>query len=428
MVDKVVNGARRASFTRRVEENPYQHRRFVPLGEAWYKRTRRFPYLMEYRSRMYELWRQLRHLLFLLSSLLVIVPGLAADTTQEFRFATEGYRYTFPRDHGAHEEFRTEWWYYTGQVTTKDGRPFGYELTFFRRGMPRDQTKTLPSQWAVTHLYLAHFAVSDLSKGRFHYADKMSRAGLGKAGAAHDRLHVWIDRWSAESPSTAPGTQTLQAAEGDMAIQFTVSSGKPLVVHGTDGISRKGSAAGQASHYYSFTRLATTGRLTIGNESFDVTGTSWMDHEFGSADLDKDLVGWDWFSLQLDDQRELMLYRLRRADGSAHPASSGTVIDRDGRGHHLLIGDFTLEPTSYWTSPASKAHYPQRWRLTIPSQQLSLELVPRMANQELSPKRSTQVTYWEGAIEATGSIQGRPARGQGYMELTGYAERIMQKL
>ena len=400
----------------------------MPPREAWYKRTRPFQYLTEHPSHMYELWRRLRLILLLASSLLIVVPGLAADTAQEFRVATEGYRYAFPRDHGAHEEFRTEWWYYTGQLTAKDGRPFGYELTFFRRGMPRDQTKTLPSQWAVTHLYLAHFAISDLSKGRFHYADKMSRAGLGKAGAAHDRLHVWIDRWSAESPSAAPGTQTLQAAEGDMAIQLTVSSGKPLVVHGTDGISRKGSGTGQASHYYSFTRLATTGKLTIGNESFDVTGTSWMDHEFGSADLDKDLVGWDWFSLQLDDQRELMLYQLRRADGSAHPASSGTLIDREGRGHHLLIGDFTLEPTSYWTSPASKAHYPQRWRLTIPSQQLSLELVPRMADQELSPKRSTQVTYWEGAIETTGTAQGKPIHGQGYMELVGYAERIMQKL
>ncbi len=377
---------------------------------------------------MHELWRQLRHILFLSSSLLVVVPGLAADTTQEFRLATEGYRYAFPRDHGAHEEFRTEWWYYTGQLTAKDGRPFGYQLTFFRRGMPRDLTKTLPSQWAVTQLYLAHFAVSDLSKSRFHYAEKMSRAGLGKAGAAHDRLHVWIDRWSAESPSAAPDTQTLHAAEDDLAIQLTVSPGKPLVLHGTNGISRKGSAAGQASHYYSFTRLATTGKLTIGNESFDVTGTSWMDHEFGSADLGKDLVGWDWFSLQLDDQEELMLYRLRRTDGSADLASSGTLIDRDGRGHHLSIGDFTLEPTSYWTSQTSHARYPQRWRLTIPSQHLSLELVPLMAEQELSTTRSTQVTYWEGAIEATGSIQGRPARGQGYMELTGYAERIMQKL
>jgi predicted secreted hydrolase len=377
---------------------------------------------------MYELWRHLRHTLCLSSSLLVVVPGLAADTSQEFRVATEGYQYAFPRDHGAHEDFRTEWWYYTGQVKTKDGRPFGYQLTFFRRGMPRHQVRTLPSQWAVTQLYLAHFAVSDLSKGHFHYAEKISRAGLGKAGAARDRLHVWIDQWSAESPSTAPGTQTLHATDGDLALQLTVSPEKSLVVHGTQGISRKGAAAGQASHYYSFTRLATTGTLSIGTERFDVTGSSWMDHEFGSADLDKDLVGWDWFSLQLDDQRELMLYRLRRADGSADPVSSGTIIDRDGLGHHLSIGDFTLEPTSYWTSQTSHARYPQRWRLTIPSRQLSLELVPLMAEQELSTTRSTQVTYWEGAIAATGTAQGQPIHGQGYMELTGYAERITKTL
>jgi predicted secreted hydrolase len=200
------------------------------------------------------------------------------------------------------------------------------------------------------------------------------------------------------------------------------------VVHGTNGISQKGSAVGQASHYYSFTRLATAGTLTIGKESFNVTGTSWMDHEFGSADLDKNLVGWDWFSLQLDNQRELMLYRLRRADGSADPVSSGTLIDREGRGQHLSIGDFTLAPTSYWTSPTSKARYPQRWRLTIPSQQLSLELAPLMAEQELSTTGSTQVTYWEGAIKATGTAQGKPIHGQGYMELTGYAERFTKKL
>jgi predicted secreted hydrolase len=375
---------------------------------------------------MSDLWRQLRHIVLLLSSLLGVVPGLAADTPEEFRLATEGYRYAFPRDHGAHEEYRTEWWYYTGQLTAKNGRPFGYELTFFRRGMPREQTKTLPSQWAVTHLYLAHFAVSDLRQGRFHYAEKMSRAGLGKAGAASDRLNVWIDRWGAESPLAAPSTQTLHAADGDLGIQLTVSPEKPLVVHGTGGISRKGSVA--ASHYYSFTRLATTGTLSVGGERFDVTGNSWMDHEFGSAELGKDLVGWDWFCLQLDDQRELMLYHLRRTDGSADPASSGTLIDRDGRGHHLTVSEFTLEPISYWTSQTSHARYPQRWRLSIPAQQLSFELVPLMADQELSTTRSTQVTYWEGAIEATGSIQGRAARAQGYMELTGYAERIPNKL
>ena len=428
MVGKVVNGESGTSFTRRVDETPYQHRRFVPPAEACYKRERRFPHVTDGPFHMYELRRHLRHLLLLSSSLLVVAPGLAADTAQEFRIATEGYHYAFPRDHGSHEEFRTEWWYYTGQLTAKDGRPFGYQLTFFRRGMPRDHVKTLPSQWSVTQLYLAHFAVSDLNKGRFHYAEKISRAGLDKAGAARDRLHVWIDRWSAESPSAAPGTQTLHAADGGLALQLTVSPEKPLVVHGTDGISRKGSAAGQASHYYSFTRLATTGTLTIGNESFDVTGTSWMDHEFGSADLDKDLIGWDWFSLQLDDQTELMLYRLRRADGSADPVSSGTLIDRNGHGHHLSIGDINLEPTSYWTSPTSRARYPQRWRLTIPSQQLSLELVPLMAEQELSTTRSTQVTYWEGAIEARGTTQGRPIQGKGYMELTGYAERFAKKL
>ena len=400
----------------------------MPPVEACYKRWSQRLHLTDGPSLMANVRRHLRHLLLLSSGLLVVVPGLAADTAEEFRVAREGYRYTFPRDHGAHEAFRTEWWYYTGQLTAKDGRLFGYQLTFFRRGMPREQTNTLPSRWAVSQLYLAHFAVTDLSKNQFRYAEKISRAGLGKAGAADDRLHVWIDRWSAESPLASPGTQTLQAADGDLALQLTVSPDKPLVVHGTDGISRKGPATGQTSHYYSFTRLATTGNLTIGNESFDVTGASWMDHEFGSADLGKDLVGWDWFSLQLDDKKELMLYRLRRADGSADPVSSGTLIDRDGQGHHLAIGDFTLEPTSYWTSPTSKARYPQRWRLTIPSQQLSLELIPLMAEQELSTTRSTQVTYWEGAIKATGISQGKPIHGQGYMELTGYAERIMQKL
>ena len=166
----------------------------------------------------------------------------------------------------------------------------------------------------------------------------------------------------------------------------------------------------------------------IGSESFDVTGTSWMDHEFGSADLGKDLVGWDWFGLQLTDQTELMLYRLRRTDGSADPASSGTFIDRNGRGHHFSIDDFRLEPISFWTSPASKVRYPQKWRLTIPSKQLSIDLVPRMAEQELTTSGSTQVTYWEGTIEATGTSQGRPLQGQGYMELTGYAERFSKKL
>ena len=372
-----------------------------------------------------------RRLLFLFCCL-SLIPSVSADNSA-FTEAREGYRYQFPRDHGSHDRFRTEWWYYTGNLIATDGHAFGYQLTFFRRGIPPDQIETLPSKWSVTQLYLAHFAVSDLTKGSFRFMEKLSRAALGKAGADADRLHVWIERWRAEvldldAAGPRGEKQILEASHGDVGIALAVVPTKPLVIHGTGGISRKGAERGQASHYYSLTSLATTGKITIGNQTFDVTGTSWMDHEFGSADLGSDLVGWDWFSVQMADQTELMLYRLRRTDGSADPASSGTYIDREGGAHPLSINDFTLEPTSFWTSPLSKARYPQRWRLTVPSKQLSLELVPRMAEQELRTDRSTQVTYWEGAIESTGTSRGKPITGFGYMELTGYAEPFTKKL
>jgi predicted secreted hydrolase len=372
--------------------------------------------------------RRILKLILLLSGIALVDPVPAADETREFRIATEGYRYEFPRDHGAHEAFRTEWWYYTGNLFAKDGRAYGYQLTFFRRGTSPDQVRTLPSQWSITQLYLAHFAVTDLPNGRFRYAEKVSRAGLGKAGAEPGRLRVWIDRWSAEMPPSSPGLHRLTAAEGDLAIDLTLAAEKAPVVHGANGISRKGAGTGQASHYYSFTRLATSGRLTVGKQSFDVTGTSWMDHEFGSADLAQELVGWDWFSVQLDDRSELMLYRLRRADGSVDPASSGTVVLATGETRHIPVTDMTVEATESWTSPASRATYPHRWQVGIPSMDLKLEIVPLLADQELRTSRSTQVTYWEGAVAVTGLKQGHPVRGRGYVELTGYAARITQKL
>jgi len=351
----------------------------------------------------------------------------AAEPTQEFRLAAPGYQYAFPRDHGSHDDFRTEWWYYTGHLAATNGRQFGYQLTFFRRGVPRDRVKTLPSRWSITQLYLAHFAISDLSDEQFHYDERISRAGLGKAGAEPGRLHVWIDHWSAESPMTGPLTQQLRASNDSIGLELTLSPEKPLVVHGAGGVSRKGGAEGQASHYYSFTRLATTGALTLGTERFDVTGTTWMDHEFGSADLAEDLVGWDWFGIQLENGTDLMLYRLRRADGSTDPASSGTFVDRDGRTQHLTVKDFSMEPTAYWTSPKSTARYPQRWHIVIPSMPLSLDIIPQLAGQELVTSHSTQVTYWEGAIEVNGVAQGKTIKGQGYMELTGYVERFPKK-
>jgi predicted secreted hydrolase len=368
-----------------------------------------------------------RRLIFLLGWLAIVLPSIAADTTS-FVPAREGYRYAFPRDHGSHDEFRTEWWYYTGNLATNDGRQFGYQLTFFRRSIPLEQVKTLPSRWSITQLYLAHFAVTDLKNGRFHVFEKLSRAGVGKAGAEAERLHVWIDQWRAQSFQAEVGSQTLQASDDDVEIDLTVVPEKAPVIHGKGGVSRKGAESGQASHYYSLTRLATSGTIRLGNEPFNVTGTSWMDHEFGSADLGKDLVGWDWFSIQLADHTELMLYRMRRSDGSPDSVSSGTFIDHDGRAQHLTLGEFMLEPLTTWTSPASKARYPSTWRLSIPSKGLSLALVPRMTEQELTTNRSTQVTYWEGAIEASGTLEGKPIAGRGYMELTGYAERFSKKL
>jgi predicted secreted hydrolase len=345
-----------------------------------------------------------------------------------FRPATAGYRYEFPRDHGSHPAYRTEWWYYTGHLRTKNGRRFGFELTFFRRAVPPDKVKTHPSEWSVTHLYLAHFAVTDIADGRFQFSEKLSRAALGKAGADESCLRVWIDDWRAEMSADPAGAHRISARDGGLALSLTLRPVKPLVIHGPDGISRKGADTSQASHYYSFTRLASVGTITMGGQPFEVTGTSWMDHEFGSADLGEDLVGWDWFSIQLEDNSELMLYRLRRNDGSSDPASSGTVVSSDGQARHLSVGDIRLEALGTWTSRESGAVYPNRWRLVIPSVSLAMDIVPLLDQQELRTSRSTQVTYWEGAVIVSGHKEGRPMKGQGYVELTGYAKPFNEKL
>jgi predicted secreted hydrolase len=275
---------------------------------------------------------------------------------------------------------------------------------------------------------LAHAALSDLSAGRFHYAEKLSRTGLGKAGAETGRLRVWIDRWSAQSASPTHHGHRLAASTDRFSLDLEVTPQKPPVVHGEQGISRKGGGEGQASHYYSLTRLATSGTITVEGERLAVTGMSWMDHEFGSGDLADDMVGWDWFSVQLNDRTELMLYHLRQADGRPHPASSGTFVAPDGRPQHLRLADFQVEILDRWTSPANGARYPSRWRVSLPSKGLRLELTPLLADQELVTNRSTQVTYWEGAVEAAGTARDRPLSGHGYVELTGYAERYRQKL
>ena len=367
-----------------------------------------------------------------LGAFLVLTLGTPSIATEQlveiFSRATPGYHYRFPEDHGSHDRFRTEWWYYTGHLTAANGRAFGFQLTFFRRAVPPDQVKTEPSKWSLHQLYLAHFAVTDLDSGRFLYADKLSREGLGKAGAEIERLHVWIDRWSVSTDVQVPGGQRLLAETDDFAIDLQVSPLKPPALHGRQGISRKGASPEQASHYYSLTRLATRGQIRVGAETFRVTGLSWMDHEFGSADLGQEIVGWDWFSLQLSDSTELMWYALRRADGSADPASSGTVVLADGQTRPLTAQDLTVESRGHWTSPHSKARYPQRWKISAPLLGLDLDVRSLLADQELDTARSTRVTYWEGAVSATGHAGGAAVTGRGYVELTGYVGRFTQRL
>lgn len=353
-------------------------------------------------------------------------PGRASQPA--FRPALAGYNYLFPRDHGSHDEFRTEWWYYTGHLSTASGRRFGYQLTFFRRGVDQASARSNPSRWAIRDLYLAHLALSDHDQARFRYAEKISRAGIGKAGAETGRLRVWIDRWSAEALPSVQDRQHLRASAEDFSLDLFVTPEKPPVIHGEGGVSRKGGALGQASHYYSLTRLATTGTVTVEGEPLAVSGTSWMDHEFGSGDLGPDQVGWDWFSIQLENRTELMFYRLRRADGATDQASSGTLVFPDGRSQHLLTSDVHIEALDHWTSGQSGARYPSRWHIEVPTAGLMLDLIPRLSNQELMTRRSTQVTYWEGAVEVTGKLREASIAGLGYVELTGYAERFRQKL
>lgn len=345
-----------------------------------------------------------------------------------FRQAEPGYQYRFPHDHGAHDNFRTEWWYYTGHLTAEDGRRFGYQVTFFRRGVEPERVGSNPSRWAIRQLYLAHVALSDLDRQRFHYAEKISRSGLGKAGADAGHLRVWIDRWSAEAAAAPREHHRLQAAGDEFSLDLAVTPEKPPVVHGQRGVSRKGNDPAHASHYYSFTRLATAGTLTVDGQRLSVQGTSWMDHEFGSGDLGDDLSGWDWFSVQLDNRTELMLYRLRRSDGTVTPVSSGTIILPDGRTRYLSATDVQVETYEYWSSGRSGARYPSRWRLVVPSLALSLDIRPLLPDQELVTSHSTRVTYWEGAVQVTGQLKSAPVSGQGYVELTGYAKAMRKRL
>ena len=362
-----------------------------------------------------------------LGCVLLFLGGASESPTTavEFRQALPGYHYHFPQDHGTHNDFQTEWWYYTGHLQTGDGKMFGYQLTFFRRAVAHEAAARNPSRWTLRHLYFAHFAVTDEGGRRFHFAEKISRAGIRKAGADAGRLAVWIDDWRAEGKGD---THELHAQAEGIALSLSLTPAKPPAIHGADGISRKGESPSESSHYYSFSRMRTEGTLTVGGKSFPVTGQSWMDHEFGSNQLGEAQIGWDWFSLQLSDAAELMVYRIRRQDGSMEPASGGTWIGPDGAALSLSRDDIAIEVLDHWQSPQSGGRYPARWRLRVPSVHLSVEIIPTVPHQELITRRSTQVTYWEGSVIITGERENRPISGLGYAELTGYAASLRRRL
>jgi predicted secreted hydrolase len=340
---------------------------------------------------------------------LLATYGANAAGRDDYSIAKPGYQYSFPRDHFQHPEFRTEWWYYTGNLRDSAGKRFGFELVFFRQGQYRGPAQN-SSSWRIDDLYLAHLALTDIDGKRFYNYRRLNRAGPGIAGASFTERRVWNGNWSVQWQGER---QVIDATADEFHFRVDLRPLKPPVIHGVDGISRKGAGEGNASHYVSLTRLAVTGRLMQNGARHDVTGVAWMDHEWFTHQLAADQVGWDWFSVQLDDQTELMLFQLRRKDGGIDPYSSGTLVDRQGRARHLTRDEFTLVPVRYWKSPRTGANYPLEWQIRAPSLGIALKVNAALDDQELDDK--TGMTYWEGAVTYSGS-----ASGAGYLEMTGY--------
>jgi predicted secreted hydrolase len=350
------------------------------------------------------------------SSLLLLAGLLSAAAP--YRLALPGYPFEFPRDHFNHPDFQTEWWYYTGNLRAADGHRFGFELTFFRRAVARNPADFSP--WKLDDVYVAHLALSDITGQRFYHASRLNRPGPGFAGAALRDALVWNGNWSARwtlpPPAGFSTVQSLRAFDADFSFNLGIESRKPPVIHGKRGVSQKAPGKGHASHYISFTRLDTNGVIEVGGKSYAVRGAAWMDHEFFTHQLDRGQAGWDWFSLQFDDNTELMLFRLRRKDGAIDPFSAGTFVDARGAARHLDQGDFSLEPGRTWKSEKTGAVYPLAWKIAVPSLSLRLDVTTPLDQQELTPQGGYTPVYWEGAVDVGGS-----RRGSGYLEMTGYA-------
>lgn len=339
---------------------------------------------------------------------------LSAAADPRFERASAPREFVFPLDHGPHPTFQTEWWYFTGTLADASGGEYGYQLTFFRRALAPEAPR-LDSNWASHEFYMAHFTLSAAKGQRFEARERFERGALGLAGARSEPWSVWLRDWRVEGDLDG-GDVRLVARDGDLALDLTLRATRPVLLQGERGLSRKGAEPGNASFYYSIPRLDSRGTLELEGERFGVTGESWFDREWSTSALEPGQVGWDWFALRFDDGCDLMLYVMRRDDGSLDPFSSGTFAQPGAAPRMLARDDFTITPTARWTSPASGATYPSAWRITIPSLALECELEPLVSDCELA----ISVRYWEGAVRASGTRGGVQLSGRGFVELTGY--------
>lgn len=328
------------------------------------------------------------------------------------------WNWEFPRDHGAHPEFETEWWYYTGNLWAETGERFGFQFTIFRRALTPEGTES-NSEWRTNQVYLAHFSVSDLTGNQYYHDQRFSRGGAGLAGATLDpSFRVWLEDWEISGLNEDVSLQRIQAANDSVALDIMLEQAKPIVFQGEDGLSPKGDEIGNASYYYSFSRLITEGTVTIEGKSYSVSGESWMDREFSTSALADNARGWDWFAFIFDNDYELVLGQIRLEDGSKGPHYTGTIVYPDGSTYHLSPEDYVITPTDTWQSPHTGATYPSGWEMQVQVEDeiYQIMVTPVIPDQELYDEN---FQYWEGAVDIEGDFTG-----YGYAELTGYASTL----
>lgn len=336
---------------------------------------------------------------------------------EPLRDGTEHDPLELPRDLYAHHGAQTEWWYYTGHIETDSGRRFGFELVFFKRRTDLDKFGIVPLRLFGNPIYFAHFAVTDVDRKKFHYHHRKSANGVFDlpATASEKHYYVRLGDWSVRE---ANGSHVVRATLDDLTFEATLTPAKPPVLNGRAGVSFKDE--GEASRYFSLTRMQVEGDIVLSGETEHFTGSAWFDREFGTWTPTENQKGWDWFSIQLDNNCELMCYQLRNSKNEVSAFSSGTFIDENGNTTSLSREDFTIEPTGFWKSPKTNATYPSGWQIKVPKVALDLTVAPVMENQELDTRGTTMIVYWEGANEVTGTAGGAEIKGRAYAELVGY--------